>query len=60
MDIQDPFTYVAKVKRGDDGRVVYMEVIYREQTVTVEDGDEFVTFTTVIDLATPPLDWDTV
>lgn len=50
--IQDPFQYIGRViKRGEDGKVRSMEVIHPEDTVTLEDGDEFITFVTVIDLA---------
>lgn len=53
-DIHDPFTYVGRVKRSEDGsRVVSMEVFGPEDTITLSDGDEFITFTTVIDLLTP-------
>ena len=46
--VLDPMTYLGRVTRGDDGRVETLEVIYDDQTVHIEDGDEFVTFTTVV------------
>ena len=49
----DPFTYVGRVHRGDNGKVTSMEVFGPADTLTVSDGDEFVTFTTVTDLQGP-------
>lgn len=46
MEPLDPFIHLARVTRGEDGRVRSMEVIYDTESVTIEDGDEFVTFTT--------------
>lgn len=47
----DPFQYIGRVSRGEDGKVRQIDVIYPEESVRIEDGTEFVTFTTVIDLA---------
>ena len=45
----DPLTYIGRVKRDPDtGRVVSMEVFYDDAVIHLEDGDEFVTFTTVV------------
>jgi hypothetical protein len=49
----DPLMYIGRVARGEDGRVKTIEVIYDTDTVDVEDGDEFVTFTTQILLEEP-------
>lgn len=51
----DPFTHIGRVKRRDmDGKVRLMEIFYPEDNITVEDGDEFITFTTVTDIARRP------
>ena len=50
----DPFTYIGRVKRSEDGRrVVSMEVFGPEDVITLEHMDEFITFTTVTDLMMP-------
>jgi hypothetical protein len=49
----DPMTYIGRVKRGDDGRVRSMEVFYDDDMIHLEDGDEFVSFTTVVLLEEP-------
>jgi len=46
----DPFTYVGRVERDANGKVVSMEVFGPNDRLTVSDGDEFITFTTVMDL----------
>ena len=54
---QDPFTYVGRVRRSADGqRVVSMDVIMDDDTVILSEKmeeNEFITFTTVIDLRRP-------
>ncbi len=51
--ILDPLRYIGRVHRGEDGRVKTMEVFYDTDTIHLEDGDEFVTFTTTVLLETP-------
>jgi len=46
----DPFTYVGRIARDANGKVVSMEVFGPNDTLTLADNDEFITFTTVIDL----------
>lgn len=46
--ILDPLTYIGRVHRGENGRVDTIEVFYDDSVIHVEDGDEFVTFTTQI------------
>ncbi len=46
--VLDPLTYIGRVHRGEDGRVKTMEVFYDTDSIHLEDGDEFVTFTTVV------------
>lgn len=46
----DPLTYVGKVKRDNEGKVREIAVIYGQESVKIKDGDEFITFTTVIDI----------
>lgn len=54
--IVDPFQYIGRVTRDADGKVRRLSVFYGNETFRIEDGAEFVTFTTVVDLedATPP------
>lgn len=49
----DPFTYLGRVTRDKSGKVTTMEVFGPEDSITLEQGDEFITFTTVMDLTTP-------
>jgi hypothetical protein len=49
----DPLTYIGRVTRGEDGRTKTIEVFYDTDTITLEDGDEFVTFTTRVLLEEP-------
>ena len=49
----DPLTYIGRVHRGEDGRVDTMEVFYDDSLIHLEDGDEFVTFTTIVLLEEP-------
>lgn len=51
--VLDPMHYIGRVTRGDDGKVRNIEVFYDEDTVTIEQGDEFVTFVTRILLEEP-------
>lgn len=51
--ILDPLTYIGRVQRGEDGRVKTMEVFYDTDVIHLEDGDEFVTFTTRVLLEEP-------
>jgi hypothetical protein len=45
----DPMTYIGRVKRNaDTGRVESMEVFYDDSLIHIEEGDEFITFTTVV------------
>lgn len=45
----DPMTYIGRVKRNaETGRVESMEVFYDDSLIALADGDEFVTFTTVV------------
>lgn len=45
----DPMTYIGRVKRDPEtGRVVSMEVFYDDSVIHIENGDEFITFTTVV------------
>jgi hypothetical protein len=46
----DPFTYLGRVKRDDNGKVTSMEVFSPEDSIELHQGDEFITFTTVIEL----------
>jgi hypothetical protein len=46
----DPFQYVGRVTRDDTGRVRNIEVVHQDESITVESGDEFITFVTVITL----------
>lgn len=48
----DPLVYLGRVHRDEGGKVVSLEVCYDNDTVHIEDGDEFVTFTTVVLLET--------
>lgn len=51
----DPFTHIGRITQRDDtGKVRAIEVFYPEDQIEVKDGDEFVTFTTVIDIARKP------
>ena len=50
---QDPFTYVGRVKRSNGGRVEYLEVFGPDDEITITNMDEFITFTTVVDLMAP-------
>jgi len=48
----DPFTHIGRVlERDDTGKVRKLEVFYPEDQIELQDGDEFITFTTVIDIA---------
>jgi hypothetical protein len=50
----DPMTYIGRVTRGDDGRVKTVDVIYDDgDAIELSEGDEFITFTTVIVLEEP-------
>lgn len=53
--ILDPLQYIGKVTRGEDGRVRTLEVLYDTDMIQLEDGDEFVTFTTTVLLEEPPI-----
>lgn len=45
----DPMQYIGRVKRDpDSGRVASMEVFYNDDMIHLEDGDEFITFTTTV------------
>lgn len=47
--VLDPMTYLGRVKRNaNTGRVESMEVFYDDSTIHIKDGDEFITFTTVV------------
>lgn len=46
----DPFQYVALAKRDDTGKIRTLQLIYDAESIEVEEGMEFITFTTVIDL----------
>lgn len=49
----DPMTYIGRIKRGTDGRPYMMEIFYEDSLIELENGDEFITFTTVVDLEQP-------
>jgi hypothetical protein len=49
----DPFTYVGRVKRDSNGIVRSMEIFHPDDMISLEQGDEFVTFVTSIDLGAP-------
>ncbi len=49
----DPFTYIGRVHRDDNGKITSMEVFSHADVITLADGDEFITFTTVVDLDAP-------
>jgi len=49
----DPFTYIGRVKRDNNGMVRSIEVFYPDDMIALEQGDEFVTFVTSMDLTTP-------
>lgn len=42
----DPFVYLGRVKRDENGVARSLEVFRDSDVIHVEDGDEFVTFTT--------------
>lgn len=45
----DPLQYLGRVKRDPvSGRVTSMEVFYNDDVIKLEDGDEFMTFTTIV------------
>ena len=45
----DPLRYIGRVKRhASTGRVESMEVFYNDDVITLADGDELITFTTVV------------
>lgn len=49
--VQDPFTYIGRVHRNvDTGYVETLEVFRDTDSIHVEEGDEFITFQTVITL----------
>ncbi len=51
----DPFTHIGRVtSRDDEGKVRTMEIFYPEDVIELTDGDEFITFTTVTDIARKP------
>lgn len=49
-NLPDPFTYVGRVERDANGKAVSMEIFGPGDSMKVTDGDEFITFTTVVDL----------
>lgn len=51
--VLDPMQYIGRVKRDDEGKVRNIEVFYPTENVRLTDGDEFITFTTVILLEEP-------
>jgi len=51
--ILDPLVYIARVHRGEDGRVKTMEVFYETDIIHLDDGDEFVTIKTQVLLEEP-------
>lgn len=44
----DPLQYVGRVHRDENGVVRTMEVFRDQDEIHIKDGDEFVTFTTVV------------
>lgn len=46
----DPFTYVGRLARDANGKAVSMEIFGPGDNLKVSDGDEFITFTTVMSL----------
>jgi hypothetical protein len=47
----DPFQYVGRIHRDDNGVVVSMEVFGpKNPDINLSEGDEFITFTTVMEL----------
>lgn len=48
--MEDPFQYIGRATRDDAGRL-HLEVFTdMDDKITLSEGDEFVTFVTVIDL----------
>ena len=50
---QDPFLYVGRVHRDSEGHITMEVFTPEDDEITVAQGDEFITFTTVIDLTIP-------
>jgi hypothetical protein len=44
----DPMVYLTKPKYDESGKVVALEVIYDDQVVHLEDGDQFLTIQTQV------------
>jgi len=51
---QDPFQYVGRLIRNDSGKPVALEIFGPGDEITISEGDEFITFTSVVDLANRP------
>lgn len=43
----DPMTYIGRITRDANGRTHNIEVFYPQDVISLTDGDEFITFTTV-------------
>lgn len=49
----DPFTYLGRIHRDSKGKMTMEVFTPDDDEITVAQGDEFITFTTVIDLTIP-------
>lgn len=49
---KDPMTYIGRVTRDENGKARNVEIFYPEDVIELAQGDEFITFTTVVVLET--------
>ncbi len=54
MGIMNPYLYIGKVTRDENGVVRNIEVFYDKDNIHLNNGDEFITFETKIFLETTP------
>jgi hypothetical protein len=51
---EDPFQYVGRLSRDANGKPVSLEIFGPGDEITISQGDEFITFTTVTSLEERP------
>lgn len=52
LNIIDPLMYVAVIQRDRKGKIRKLTILYDGETIKVQDGMEFLTFTTTVALET--------